>query len=104
GSTEPSFLLDVSKLVGTYDKEFQTRSTSYNSRSGHGHSSGVQIQKREILDASDLANLPLGEIYIRNSDRDSGIAKARFWFKDKKMAETVQQDMQQLKTQEQIGV
>ncbi|WP_237234489.1 type IV secretory system conjugative DNA transfer family protein [Rothia nasisuis] len=104
GSTEPSFLLDVSKLVGTYDKEFQTRSTSYNSRSGHGHSSGVQIQKREILDASDLANLPLGEIYIRNSDGDSGIAKARFWFKDKKMAETVQQDMQQLKTQEQIGV
>lgn len=103
GSAEPAFLLDVSKLVGTYDKEFQTRSTSYNSRSGHGHSSGMQIQKREILDASDLANLPVGELYVRNSDGDSGIAKARFWFKDKKVSQQVQGDMQQLKSVEQKG-
>lgn len=97
GGTETDFVSSLSKIIGQYDHKTISHSSSYNGRSGHGRSTSDQIQRRDILSASDLSNLSPGTMYVRTSDGENGILKAQYWFENKRLAEELTPQVGQLK-------
>ena len=97
GGSEESFLSSMAKLVGSYDHQFTTHSSSYNHRSGQGRSSSTQIQQRDILSASDLAKLPQGKMFVRTGDGEVGVVDAGYWFKNELLVSRIEPQMKKLK-------